>query len=156
MIIGFENPKSNSYNGPTALVEDIKITACFCHSNSTLPCPLQIQRQQPLQNLLIGQVARPAIGCKNGFIQLLVRQFQPGGMGVVQIRERAFFLLGLAETFGIKPPVSLLDQFLCGLGNGSYARIIYRLCARSPWEGEGFKGRRGSVTRSILKGRTLF
>jgi hypothetical protein len=33
----------------------------FRHQNSTLLRPPQIQRQQPLQNLLIGQIARPAI-----------------------------------------------------------------------------------------------
>jgi hypothetical protein len=43
------------------------------------PRPLQIQGQQLLQDLPIGQVVRPAIGRKDSFVQLFVGQFQPGG-----------------------------------------------------------------------------
>jgi hypothetical protein len=64
-------------------------------SRTVAPRPLQIQRQQPLRNLLVGQIARPTICCKDGFIQFLVRQFQPGGTGVVKICECALFLLCL-------------------------------------------------------------
>ena len=40
----------------------------------TLPPPLQIQRQQPLQDLLITDIVRPAIGVQHGLIKLLVSQ----------------------------------------------------------------------------------
>jgi hypothetical protein len=45
--------------------------------------PLQIQRQQLLQNLLIRQIGLPAIRGADGGIETFVREFEPGGTSVV-------------------------------------------------------------------------
>jgi hypothetical protein len=41
--------------------------------------PLQIERQQPFKDLLVAQIMRPTVGIKNGGIQALIRQVEPGG-----------------------------------------------------------------------------
>jgi hypothetical protein len=50
--------------------------------------PLQIQGQQLLQNLLIGQIGLPAIGGKDGFIEPLVCKFQPCRTSVDKVWEQ--------------------------------------------------------------------
>jgi hypothetical protein len=58
---------------------------------SKYPCFLQIQLQQPLQNLIIGQALRPAIRGEDCRIEFIVRQVEPGGMRVIKAGKRAFF-----------------------------------------------------------------
>jgi hypothetical protein len=69
--------------------------------NASSTSPFRIRCQQFHQNLLIGQIALPIIGGKDSVIEPFVSQIQPGGTLIVQIRKRALFLLGLAETFSI-------------------------------------------------------
>ena len=78
--------------------------------------PLQVQQQEPLQDLLVGQVMRPAVGIEHGLIELLVRHVQPGGTLVVEIGERVLRQVGRACAFGVEPGVALLAQFADGLG----------------------------------------
>ena len=48
--------------------------------NSTLPfCPLQVQRQQLLQDRLIAQFGLPPIRREDGFVEALVGEIEPGG-----------------------------------------------------------------------------
>ena len=82
--------------------------------------PRQIQRQQVPQYFFIGRLCRnivPAVGGGDGFVQFLMRVNQPGGTGVVEIRQRALFQFGLKAGFG---------------DAGQVAQIIeMRLCARA-------------------------
>lgn len=41
--------------------------------------PFQIEGEQPLQNFLIAQGVRPAVGVEDGLIEFLVGQIKPGG-----------------------------------------------------------------------------
>ena len=50
----------------------------------TLLRSLQIQGQQSLEDLFIGQGVLPAVGGEDGLIEPVVRQVQPGGTLVVQ------------------------------------------------------------------------
>gem|GEM_PF-6146397 len=50
--------------------------------------PLQIQRQQLLQNLLIAQITLPPICRKDCFIEPLVGEIVPGGTDVGPAREQ--------------------------------------------------------------------
>ena len=99
--------------------------------------PLQVQRQQPLQDLLVGQVVRPAVGVEHGAVELLVGQIEPGWALVVQVGERALLQLGLGRVLRVEPAVALLDQFAGGLSDGFDARVAGRFAARQPGEGEG-------------------
>jgi len=54
--------------------------------------PLQIQRQQPLQNLLIGQITLPPIRGEDGSIELFVSKIELGGTGVVEVGDGAFLI----------------------------------------------------------------
>ena len=48
-----------------------------------LVCSLQIQRQEFLQDLFIAEVGVPAVGGKNGLVEALVGEVEPGGAGVI-------------------------------------------------------------------------
>src|SRR5579871_4148676 len=50
--------------------------------------PLQVQPEQPFQDLLIGQVYRPAVGGEDGGIQLLMRHVLPGRSLVIETGQR--------------------------------------------------------------------
>jgi hypothetical protein len=50
---------------------------------------LRIQRQQLFDDLFIAQIGFPAIGRKDGLIEPLVRQFEPGG---IQVGEHALWV----------------------------------------------------------------
>ena len=76
-----------------------------------------------------------------------MRHIEPGGTGVVEIGERAFFELCFTQTGWIEPGVALFDQFFGGLGNGLYTRVVYGFFARRPGEWEGFE-----ATLSIICG----
>lgn len=41
------------------------------------PSGCQVQNQQPREDFLIGQLRRPAIGCGDSGVELLVRQVEP-------------------------------------------------------------------------------
>jgi hypothetical protein len=56
---------------------------------SSLRHPPQVEREQPLQNLLVAEVGRPAVGGGDGSVEAAVGQGEPGGTLVVQVRERA-------------------------------------------------------------------
>jgi hypothetical protein len=106
----------------------------------TLPrCPLQIQRQQPRQYLLIHDIVRPAIGVEDGAIELLVRQIQPGRPFVVEVGERALLQRGLVCTLGVQPAVALLDEIAGGGADRRDARIVGGLAP-----GDRRRVRRGS------------
>ena len=45
--------------------------------------PLQIQREKPFQDLLVGKVRFPAVGGKDRLVEPLVGQIEPGGALVV-------------------------------------------------------------------------
>ena len=65
-------------------VEASNLSICMSAEQLLFPFrPLQIQRQQLLQNLLIGQMTLPPIRRKYSLIESLVREIKPGGTGVV-------------------------------------------------------------------------
>ena len=43
----------------------------------------------------------PSVSGKYGLIEFFVRQIEPGGSGVIQVRECALFLLDFREAFSI-------------------------------------------------------
>jgi hypothetical protein len=49
--------------------------------------PLQIERQELLEDLLVGEVARPAVGGEVRFVELLVGEVEPGWAFVVEVRR---------------------------------------------------------------------
>lgn len=53
--------------------------------------PLQIERQQPRQDLVVAQVVRPAVGLEYRRVEPLVRLVEPVGALVVEVRQRALF-----------------------------------------------------------------
>ena len=65
--------------------------------------PLQVQRQQPLQDLLVAQVVRPAVGVEDRLVQLPVGQVQPGRALVVEVGQGALLQLGLARPLRVEP-----------------------------------------------------
>ena len=46
---------------------------CGCEPHLRSRRPLQIQRQQPRENLLIGQIVRPAVGGADRSVEAAVR-----------------------------------------------------------------------------------
>ena len=56
----------------------------------------EVQGEQPLQDLLVGQVGGPAVGGGYGGVEFLVGQVQPGGALVVEVGQGALFELGSA------------------------------------------------------------
>lgn len=52
--------------------------------------PLQIQRQQFRQQLVIRNVRRPTVGGEHGFVEAFVDVVQPRGAFVVEVGQRAF------------------------------------------------------------------
>ena len=87
------------------------------------PCPplrpLQIQRQQPLQDLLVRQIMRPPVDIQHRLIQPLVGQVQPRGPLVVQVGQRPLLELLLAGALGVEPGVPLGHQVPRRVGDGS-------------------------------------
>jgi len=76
----------------------------------------QVQRQQPLQNLLIRDLVRPTVRIQHRLAQLLVCQVEPGGALVVEVSEGAlfeFFFLGILY-------VDLLTAFVVSHGVPSH------------------------------------
>lgn len=76
----------------------------------------------------------PPIRREDRLIEFLVRQFQPGGAGVVEIRQRALFLFGGGDSdvrrdchLWMQSSISLLDEFFRRLRNRLNAGIIHRL-----------------------------
>ncbi len=57
--------------------------------------PLQILFQQPRQNVVARNVARPAVGVEHGPVEFFVGQLEPGGALVVEVGESA--LLGVTD-----------------------------------------------------------
>ena len=70
---------------------------------------LLIERQQSLQDLLVRQIARPAVGVEHGVVELLVRQVEPGGALVVEVGERPLLECGIAGTRRVDPGIAELD-----------------------------------------------
>jgi hypothetical protein len=56
--------------------------------------PLQIQLQQPRQNLLNAHTRIPAIGGEDGGVEFFVGEVEPGGAFVVEVGERALLQFG--------------------------------------------------------------
>ncbi len=106
--------------------------SCLCNGSR----PLQIQRQQPLQHLLIGEIMRPAVGVEDGRIQLPVRQVEPGWSLVVEVGQRALLEFGFAHTWRVEPVIALFDQLARSLCDGLDAGLAHRLAPWGPGEGE--------------------
>lgn len=62
--------------------------------------PFQIQRQQPRQDLLIRQFARPAVGGEYGGVEAAMGGGQPRRARVVEVGERALLQLLLRQAGG--------------------------------------------------------
>jgi hypothetical protein len=45
----------------------------------------QVKGEQPCEDLLVGDVLRPAVGVEHSGIELLVREIQPGRAPIVEI-----------------------------------------------------------------------
>jgi hypothetical protein len=58
-----------------------------------------VQGEQALADLLVGEVDGPAIGSGHGFVELLVREIEPGRPLVVEVGQRA--LLQFHRAFGV-------------------------------------------------------
>ena len=92
-LIYFANT-SHKADSPTGVLregDEARRRAATVRSTVLAPCPLQIQRQQLLQNLLIIQITLPPIRGKDSLIEPFVRQLQPRGM-----------MDGVRESEGIK------------------------------------------------------
>jgi hypothetical protein len=61
---------------------------------------LLVELEQPLQDLLVREIDRPAVGLGHGGIQIAVRIVEPRGALVVEIGERAL----LEDGSGLAPP----------------------------------------------------
>ena len=56
-----------------------------------------------------------------------MREVEPGGPLVVQVRQRALLQFGLTGSFGVEPAVAPLDQRAGGQGDSLDARVIIGL-----------------------------
>jgi hypothetical protein len=61
--------------------------------------PLEIQRQQLLEDRLVVEIGGPAVGGEDGGVELLVRESEPGRAGVVEVRQSP--LLELRGGLGV-------------------------------------------------------
>ena len=59
--------------------------------------PLQIQREQPCEDVIITEISRPTIGREYGSIEFAMGVVRPGGSLVVQLRQRARTALRFAQ-----------------------------------------------------------
>jgi len=50
---------------------------------------LKVEGEEPAQDLFVAEVARPAVSVEHGVVESVVRQVEPGRLGVVQGGERA-------------------------------------------------------------------
>ncbi len=109
---------------------------------------LQVQRQQPREDGVLvnngGVRIIPAVGGPDGAVEGGVGVPQPRRFLVVEVGERALLELGLGGTRRVEPVLAQLVEALRRLADGDPARIIDRLGARRPGEGEGLEaGGRG-------------
>jgi hypothetical protein len=65
-----------------------------------MPRPLQVQRQQPRQDLVVGQVSGPPVRGEHGRVERPMRQVEPGQPRVVEVGERACEIFKVAATCG--------------------------------------------------------
>ena len=76
--------------------------------------PGLVEREQALEDLLVGEVGGPAVGGGDRRVQFLVDVVEPGRALVVEVRERA-----LLQFLGISPrrPPAAFVEFAPGFIN---------------------------------------
>lgn len=95
----------------------------------------EVQRQEPSEQILVGHVVRPAVGVKNRPVYRVMGLGQPRGLGIVQVRQRAFRQLGLGGSWWIEPALPKLMKparcvsiaVLCsgaGVGKGKVSKVV--------------------------------
>jgi hypothetical protein len=65
--------------------------------------PFQIQGQQTAEDFFVGHfggVVGPVVGGGDGLVERLVGEVEPGGAGVVEVGQGAFFQVGFVAGFG--------------------------------------------------------
>ncbi len=85
------------------------------------PGPRLIERQQPPQDRLVGEIRGPIVGPEDGGVEPSVRLGQPFRR-VVELGQSAGFEVGIARYKWIEPGSTLLNQAAGGgalLGAGS-------------------------------------
>src|SRR5919198_2576555 len=109
---------------------------------------LQVKRQEPLEDFLVCDVARPAVGVQHRLVKLLVGELEPGGALVVEVGEGALLEFGGAGAGRVEPGVALLDELAGGPGDGLDARVGGWLGPGRPGEREGLEGGRRGVAEA--------
>src|SRR5207253_7143238 len=61
-------------------------------------CPHTVEREKLLQNFRVRQVVGPAVRVQNGSIEGLMREMQPHGSTVVEVRQRSALQLCFGNT----------------------------------------------------------
>src|SRR5215210_4100677 len=95
--------------------------------------PLQVQREQVLQDLLVCEIRGPTVGSVDRRVEPGVRVREPRRTGVVQVRERALLQLRLARPLGVQPVAAQLVQALRG-GGDLHPLLLVRLRERERLE----------------------
>ena len=116
----------------------------------------QIERQQPRQDLLVGERRGPAVGGEDRGVELAMRVVEPRGPRVVEVGERALprrpdRSSETCQVGRVEPRVAQPHQLLRGLADGLHAGIVRRLLARRPGEGEGFEAGGGCVAEVAFR-----
>jgi hypothetical protein len=96
--------------------------------------PLQIQREQSLQDDFLGDlggvfVVGPGVGGPDGAVEGGVAVLEPGGALIVEVGEGALLEFGLRRALGVEPVAALVVDVSDGVGDGLDAGIVDRLLA---------------------------
>src|SRR5215210_6297470 len=79
--------------------------------------PLQVQREQVLQDLLIREIRWPTVGGVDRRVEPGVGVRKPRRTGVIQVSERTLLQFRLARPLGVQPVAAKLVQALRGGGD---------------------------------------
>lgn len=93
-----------------------------------LGASLQVEREEVLQDLLVADPLRPAVGGEHGPVEGCVGVRQPRRAGVVEVRECPLLQLRLRRAFRVQPVAPELVQALRCTGD-LLPRFLDRLLA---------------------------
>jgi hypothetical protein len=70
---------------------------------SAVLCPLEVEGEEMFEDLVVGDVVRPAVGVEDGFIQFAVNLVEPIRALVIEFGKGPVFQLSLGRSRQVEP-----------------------------------------------------